>query len=157
MQPPYFGYFNIGRQSTAKTFEECLQQFDGNLEKFRPIEEFIFFYHDEDNHDFTFDNEHFKLFCPEGEKHDIYIFIGEPYEDTFVLRNGKEYYFKDYTDIIYPADKEGNDPYLEFSDLNEEELGHLGANHPHMFKKITVEEFQEMLDRYDYPWIVCAK
>lgn len=25
MKPPYFGYFDIGRQSTAKTFEECLQ------------------------------------------------------------------------------------------------------------------------------------
>lgn len=157
MQPPYFGYFNIGRKSTAKTFEECLQQYDGNLEKFRPIEEFIFFYHDEDNHDFTFDNEHFKLFCPEGEKHDIYIFIGEPYEDTFVLRNGKEYYFKDYTDIICPTDRKSHAPVLEFSDITDEEFDHLSANYPHLFKKITVEEFQVMLDNYDYPLAVCAK
>ena len=157
MQPPYFGYFNIGRKSTASTFEECLQQFDGDLESFSPIKYFNHFYHAEEGADNFYDNEHFKLFHPEGEKHDIYIFVGEPVDDTFTLRDGKEYYFKDYTDIIYPADKEGNDPYLEFSDLNEEELEHLGANHPHMFKKITVEEFQEMLDRYDYPWVVCAK
>lgn len=158
MQPPYFGCFDIGRKSTAKTFEECLQQYDGDLENFETIEDFIFFYHDEDSFDVTFDDEQFKLFYPEGEKHDIYIFIGESYDDTFMLRNGKEYYFGDFTDTLVPIVKEYRyDSEIRLADIIEEEFGHLSANYPHLFKKITVEEFQKLLDERDYPLIVCAK
>ena len=157
MQPPYFGYFNIGRKSTASTFEECLQQFDGDLESFSPIKYFNHFYHAEEGADYFYDNEHFKLFHPEGEKHEIYIFVGEPVDDTFTLRNGNEYYFGIFTDIICPTDRKSDAPVLEFSDIIEEEFDHLSANYPHLFKKITVEEFQVMLDNYDYPLVVCAK
>ena len=49
MKPPYFGYFDLDRKSDAETFDECLNECGGNLEMFFPIEEFIHFYHDEDN------------------------------------------------------------------------------------------------------------
>lgn len=160
MKPPYFGYFDLDRKSDAKTFDECLQEFNGDLECFYPIDEFIRFYHDEDNFEAFSENENFRFFCPEEDNHDIYVYCGEP-GNRFTLSGGKKYYCNDWTDYIYhvkEAEDEDNDQKSEIQlvDVIEEEFEHLSAEYPFLFKKLTIEEFQEVMN-VSYPLIVCIK
>ena len=88
MKPPYFGYFALNPDDKAKTFDECLQSVGGDLEYFSPIDDFIWFYGNEDAYDFL-DDTLFKIFYPEGETHDFYVYCGR--EEDVMLSNGKEY------------------------------------------------------------------
>ena len=161
MNPPFLGYFNIESNSDAKTFDECLQACGGNLECFNPIEEFIEFYHSEDNCDAFLEGENFRFFCPENVEHHFYVFCGDD-TDSFTLSDGKQYYCGYSSDCIYPVreideDYDDNEPEIRLVDVIEEEYEHLSAEYGHLFKKFTVEEFQEFWINEPYPCVVCAK
>lgn len=162
MNPPYFGFFDMGSESEAVTFDECLKEFDGNIEfSFRPIAEFIEDYHSEDNCDAFLEGADFRFFYPENEEHHFYIFCGRPNVDTFTLTNGQQYYCGEYNDCIFPVmenenDYDEDDPYIRLVDVIESEYEHLISQYGHLFKKLTIEEFQEYLIN-DYPLVVCAK
>jgi hypothetical protein len=72
MKPPYFGYFALNPYSKARTFDECLQECDGNMDYYDPIEDFL-------------DHTLFKIFSPEGETHDFYVYCGD--EEDIILSN----------------------------------------------------------------------
>lgn len=160
MKPPYFGYFDLDRNSKATTLDECLKECNGDLECFFPIEEFIYFYHDEDNFEAFSANENFRFFCPKEDNHGIYIYCGEAGEDKFTLSNGKQYYCYEWSDYIYPVKEEDNDNEQEgeirLVDIIEEEFEYLSSEYPHLFKKLTLEELQELLIK-SYPLIICIK
>jgi hypothetical protein len=164
MKPPYFGYFDLSllkKKSTATTFEECLKEFDGDLQNFFPIEEFIESYHDEDNYDAFMNDAVFKFFYPEDEEYEVYTLLSYP-SDKFSLRNGKEYCVHDYTDYIYPTDKD-DETNIRLTDIIEEEFEHLSANYPNQFRKITIQQLEAIFDHpedFDYPYepaIICIK
>ena len=161
MKPPYFGYFDLDRKSDAETFDECLNECGGNLEMFFPIEEFIHFYHDEDNFEaFTY-NENFRFFCPDDESYDIYNYSGEACKDKFTLNDGKRYYCDEWSEYIYPVnedeeDCEDPDSGIRLADVIEDEFGHLSAEYPLLFKRLTLDEFQKLLHE-TYPLVICIK
>ena len=162
MNPPFFGYFDMDSKSVAKTFDECLQERNGDLESFGPIEEFIEFFHDYDNCDAFLEGENFKFFCPENEEHYFYIFQGND-DDIFTLKDGKQYYYcGEWTDCIYPVkvnedDHDDDEPKIRLVDVIEEEYEHLSTEYGHLFKRLTVEEFQEYWVNEPYPCVICAK
>lgn len=161
MKPPYFGYFDLDRNSNAETFDECLSECDGNLEMFFPIEEFIHFYHDEDNFEaFTY-NENFKFFYPDDESYDIYIYSGEACKDKFTLNDGKQYYCDEWSEYIYPVNKDeedsdDSDTRIRLADIIDDEFGHLSEEFPLLFKKLTLDNFQQLLHE-TYPLVICIK
>lgn len=148
MKPPYFGYFALDPKSKAKTFDECLQECDGDIDLYDTIETFLFFYRNEDADDFL-DHTLFKIFCPEGETHDFYVYCGD--EEDVILSNGKEYHiYAEWGVSFYPKDPDDFNDFL-FKDIIEEEFEHLSSKYGHLFKKLTLEEFQDLLDNMNFP------
>lgn len=148
MKPPYFGYFALNPHDKAKTFDECLQVVGGDLEQFFPIDEFVWFYGNEDADDFL-DDTLFKIFYPEGEKHDFYVYCGR--EEDVTLSNGKEYsVYAEWGVAFDPKDEEDGERLL-FSDISEDEYEYLCNNYGHLVKKLTLNEFQDLLDNMDFP------
>ena len=161
MNPPFFGYFDMDLKSVAKTFDECLQERNGDLESFGPIEEFIEFFHDYDNCDAFLEGENFNFFCPENEEHHFYVFCGDG-DDIFTLSDGKQYRCLEFSDCISPVTENEEDydydvPEIRLADVIEEEYEHLSVEYGHLFKKFTIEEFQEYWSNELYPWTICAK
>ena len=149
MKPPYFGFFELSLDSKAKTFDECLQEADGDMDQFEPIEDFFWFFGNEDCEDDFLDGVLFKFFCPEGETHDIYVYCGED-RVSVTLKNGKEYVVDtEWTMHLRPKDPD--DDSLEFREFIEEEYEHLSSQYSEGFKKVTFDEFQEMFDNMNYP------
>ena len=68
----------------------------------------------------------------------------------------------DYTDYIYPTDKD-DETNIRLTDIIEEEFEHLSANYPDQFRKIAIQQLEAIFDHpedFDCPYepaIICIK